>query len=211
MRSAIFVLIAVMTGAAVAQEPAPEVVAPPPAAEPAALPAKAPAKPAAAKPAKVKRKRQPRGGAWGHLGLAVPHVQGADKNCSGGQWGGALRASALYVRYTRTSLSYEASDHTDTCDGLFVGDSDVRESAWTGGFMLGRTGLFLGFGGTDVNVERSFDNDVDFGRDHGRRYEFGYTSRMKVPQGFGFEVVAFRGLNDVRDYSGLSLGVSLGF
>ena len=172
MRSAIFVLLVAMSGAAFAKQP---------------------------------------GGAWAHLGLALPHVQDADKNCFGGQYGAGLRASGLYVRWTRTSLSYEASDHTDTCDGLFWGDSDVRESAWTGGFMLGRSGLFLGMGGTDVNVERSFDNDVDFGRDHGRRYELGYTTRMQKTDGLGFDATVFRGLNDVRDYTGLSIGVSLGF
>jgi hypothetical protein len=218
MRSAIVVFIVAMSGAAFAQEP--EVVAPPPAvaappapaATPAPAPASAPAK-QAAKPgkAKARTKRPSRAGVWGHLGLTVPYVQGSDKNCWGGEYGAGLRASALYVRWTRTRMSYEAKDRTDTCDGLFAGDSDVRESAWTGGFMLGRSGFFVGMGGTDVNVERTFANDVDFGRDHGRRYEFGFSSLAKYPAGVGFEVVAFRGLNDVRDYSGVSLSASLGF
>lgn len=207
MRSAIFVLVAAMSGVAVAHESTPEGVTPAPAAETAP----APAKRQATRPATAKRKRQPRGGVWGHLGFNVPHVQDAEKNCWGGQYGAGVRASALYVRWTRTTMSYEANDSTDTCDGLFAGDSDVRESAWTGGFMLGRSGLFVGMGGTDVNVERSFVNDVDFGRDHGRRYEIGYSSLAAVRSGVGFEVVVFRGLNDVRDYTGLAVSASLGF
>jgi hypothetical protein len=206
MRSAAaFILIVAMSGAAVAQQP-PEVVAPPAQAEtPAPV-----AKPAPARPMRVKRQRVPRASAYAHLGLALDKVEDSDKDCFGGQYGAGLRASGLYVRWTRTSLSYEASDHSGTCDGLLWGDSSIRESAWTGGFMLGRSGLFAGFGGTDVNVERTYSNDVDFGRDHGRRYEIGYTSRMKVPHGFGFEVLLFRGINDVRDYGGLAFSFSFG-
>jgi hypothetical protein len=208
MRSAIFAFIVAISGAAVAHESLPASGAPPPAAE---TTAPAPAKrTAAARPAKIKRKRQPAVKAWGDLGINRGHVQAADKNCLGGQYGAALKASALYLRWSRTSVSYEASDHTGTCDGLLSGDSGIRESAWTGGFVLGRSGLFMGIGGTDVNVERTFDNDVDFGRDHGRRYEVGYSSLLKHGSGIGYEIKVFRGLNDVRDYTGLAFGFTLG-
>lgn len=208
MRSAVFVLMFAMSSLAMAQEPAPEVVAPP--AQAPAAPAATPARRGPAAPVKVKRPRLPAGALWGQLGLNFAHVEDSEYNCFGGQYGAGVRVSALYVRWTRTAMSYEANDHTGTCDGLLWGDSDVRESAWTGGLMLGRTGLFLGLGRTDVNVERSFENTVDYGRDHGRRYEIGYTSRMQSPHGFGFEVLLFRGINDVRDYGGISFGVSLG-
>jgi hypothetical protein len=207
MRSAAFILMAVISGATVAQEPTPQVVAPSPQSETAPPSA---AKAAPAKRVRVKRQRIPSASAYAHLGLAVNKVEDSDKDCFGGQYGAGLRASGLYVRWTRTSLSYEASDHSGSCDGLLWGDSTIRESAWTGGFMLGRSGLFAGFGATDVNVERSYSNDVDFGRDHGHRYEIGYTSRMKVPHGLGFEVLLFRGINDVRDYGGLAFSFSFG-
>lgn len=206
MRSAAFVLMIVMSGTTVAQQPAPEVVAPSPQTGTPA-PAK---KSVPAKRAKARRPRPPKGDASVNFGVAMNQVEDSDKDCFGGQSGVALRASGLYVRWTRTTVSYEASDRTGSCDGLLAGDSDIRERAWTGGFMLGDSGLFMGFGGTDVNVERTYANDVDFGRDHGRRYEIGYTSRMKQPHGWGYEVILFRGVNDVRDFGGLAFSVNFG-
>ena len=206
MRSAVFVLMIAMSSPAMAQEPPPEVVAPPPAAQ---APATGPK--AAPKPARPRVRRAARGGLSAHLGLTIPYVEHSDKNCWGGESGAMLRAAPLYVRWTRTHMTYEARDRSDTCDGLFAGDSDVTESAWTGGLMLGRSGFFAGMGGTDVNVERSYVNTVDYGRDHGRRYEIGFSSLARFPSVVGFEVVVFRGQNDVRDYSGVSLSASLGF
>jgi hypothetical protein len=207
MRSAIlFLFLAAMTGAAVAHEPTPDGVVPT-----AGETTRAPVKRAmAGRPAKVKRKRQPPVKVWGELGMNFSDVQATEKNCFGGQYAAGLKVAALYARWSRTGVTYEASDHTGTCDGLLAGDSAITERAWTGGFVLGRSGWFVGMGGTDVDVERTYANDVDFGRDHGRRYEFGYSSLLKDGSGFGFEVKAFRGLNDVRDYTGLAFGLTLG-
>ena len=156
-------------------------------------------------------KAPPRSGQlWANVGLNQGWIQDSDVNCLGAQYGVALRASDVYVRWSRTTVSYEAKDATGSCDGAIMGDSDIVEHAWTGGVMLGRSGWFMGAGIGNVDVQRSASNDVRFGKDDGTRYEIGYTTQRKRPRGLGLEVLFFHDANDVRDFSGLAFGFTLG-
>jgi hypothetical protein len=151
---------------------------------------------------------------WGqvsvNLGINLPQVQDSDKDCFGGQAGVGWSMSHFYLRGSRTSVSYEAKDRSDSCDGLFWGDSDAIEHAWTGGVLLGRSGWFLGAGLSDVHVRPSPANTVDFGRDHGKRYELGYTTQARAPGGIGLEALLFYDANDVRNFGGIAFGFNLG-
>lgn len=173
---------------------------------PALLAAVAFAAPAQAQDATRKPPRE-RTGVWLTLGLNMASVQQSEKGCPGGQYGIAV-GRVLYLRLQETVVSYERNDTTDSCDGIFVGDSTITERSATGGIMLGNSGFFLGAGPSRVHLEE--ENILGRPKDSTLRLELGWTSR-KRPNGFlGGEVILFHTPNEFRNYTGLAFNAAFG-
>lgn len=180
--------------------PAPAQDAPPPGAAPADA---APKKP---------RRRGGRG-LWLNLGLNGSSVSDSAHNCPGYQAGLSF-ARGLMLRAEYVVTSYEDSDRTNSCDGLFVGDSGISERALLGGFTLGRSGWFLAGGPSAMDVKRdeaaNRPRHGPFGKDTGTRYELGWNSGLRRGNGSGFELVFFAVDTEVRDLHGLAASATFG-
>lgn len=170
--------------------------------------------PAAAPPAPQKKKARRSGlGIWFNLGANLSSVSDSAHNCPGHQAGlSVARGLMLRVEYVKTS--YEDSDRTDSCDGLFVGDSEISERSVLGGFMFGRSGWFFVGGPSAMNVEY----DARFnrprhgphGRDTGTRYELGWNSGLRRGNGSGVEFALFMTETEVRDLHGFAASFAFG-
>lgn len=156
------------------------------------------------------RKKAPRPGPWWvSLGVNLAHVEDSEQNCPGGQVAIAVGARA-FVKLQRTSLSYERSDNTDTCDGLFVGDSSVSENALMLGAVSWNSGLFVAVGPARTRFDQGFQQPTL--EDTEVRYELGWSSRHArgSRSSGGVEVVLFANNNDLQHYHGLALNLSFG-
>lgn len=156
------------------------------------------------------RKKAPRPGPWWvSLGVNLAHVEDSDKNCPGGQAALAVGGRA-FIKLQHTSISYERSDNTDTCDGLFVGDSSVTENALMLGAVSWNSGLFVALGPARSRFDQRFQQptleDTEF------RYELGWSSRHArgSRSSGGVEVVLFSSNNDLQHYHGLGLNLTFG-
>lgn len=143
------------------------------------------------------------------LGLNMAHVDDADKNCPGSQAALTLGSQA-FVRGEIAEMSYENEDDTNSCDGVFGGDSSVKEQSLLGGVMLGRSGFFVAGGLSSVDYERPGEDPGVFGEDTGGRYEFGWNSRFANGAPAGLEIVVFKNDNDLRDFHGVAVNVAFG-
>lgn len=155
------------------------------------------------------RKKVPRPGPWWvSLGVNLAHVEDSEKNCPGGQIALAVGGRA-FVKLQRTSISYERSDNTDTCDGLFVGDSSLTENALMLGAVSWNSGMFAAVGPARSRFNIGLQPTVE---DTELRYELGWSSRHARgnPSSGGVEVVLFASNNDLHHYHGLALNLTFG-
>lgn len=208
MRRYMPVVVLTLTALASAAAQAEDAVAAPPSTPAATAPA--PAVPVVRKAAPRKKARAPQPGPWWvSLGVNLAHVEDADKNCPGSQAALAVGGRA-FVKLQRTSMSYERSDRTDTCDGLFVGDSSATETALMLGAVSWRSGVFAAVG----PARTRFDEGLDQPRleDTELRYELGWSSRhaRRNLSSAGVEVLLFASNNDLHHTHGVAFNVTFG-
>jgi hypothetical protein len=148
---------------------------------------------------------------WVSLGLNGSHIEHSQQNCGGFQ-GAVSLGKVLMLRGEYSQLSYESHDDTNSCDAAIGGDSDFNDRAGLLGFRLGRSGAFLVAGPTRVHVDKPGETPTTAvaGKDTGTRYELGWNSRELSNTVAGLELVLFKVENDVADYHGLAINLTLG-
>jgi len=151
---------------------------------------------------------------WFSIGGNLSHVDNASvANCGGGQ--AALTVGArlmLRAQFSHISYEHHDSDGSNECDVGYWGDSDVKESALLVGVMA-RGGAYLALGpaSADFGDRDSFDElDKPQGKDTGLRVEIGWSSRRQTYKPAGVEWFAFRTVNDIRNYTGAGINLTLG-
>lgn len=157
-----------------------------------------------------RRRRQRRGAGPVSLSLGLngSSVTASDQNCLGGQGALTVGSRVLLLRVAASTVSYEADDDTDSCDGLATGDASANDQAVMAGFRLPRSGLFAVAGPAAVDVE--YTEFGPWGGDTGSRIELGWNSRLYSGAPAGVEIYGFMVDSEVRDYHGLALNVTFG-
>lgn len=209
MRRFMPVVLLTFTTLATAAAHAGEPVAAPPADPAASQPAPVkPAAPAVRKAAPVRKKRWRPGAFWVGLGMNGTHVEESEEGCPGGQISAGLGGQA-FIKLQRTSASFEESDTTGTCDGLFVGDSSIVDKAVMLGLAARDSGVFIAAGPSRVELR---EHGQVVGEDVEARIELGWSSRHRrgSTSPVGLEIALFSNNNELRHVHGLAVTATFG-
>lgn len=152
---------------------------------------------------------------WANLGPNIADGDDSLEACGGGQTGFTMLGGPLLVRLQYSFMTLqETAPHRNNCSGgsAYLGDTTLNEYAALGGVMLGRTGIFVAAGPARVNIWHGSPARAPKQSDTGTRFELGWSARRTEFWDFpvGVEPVLFKVNNDVRDYWGLAINVTIG-
>ena len=150
---------------------------------------------------------------WFNVGANFTHVNDAAvANCGGAQAAFTF-GSRLMLRAQVSEITWEGHDTQEgnECDVLWFGDSGATEASLMLGVM-GRSGAYIAVGPARADFEErnTFHPNDPYGVDTGTRFEIGWSQRRRTGKTAGVEVFAFATPNDIRNYAGIGVNLTLG-